>query len=115
MAPSRNSRGIPFERRQVAEIASLKGGHNGSWLRFLNHSEKENNVEFNRVVVGQKNRLLAFALRNIMFGEELLFSYGENYYSEKTIKRELERDEEGDIEMEGVNHTRRCAKRQRRA
>jgi hypothetical protein len=62
-------------------IATLIGGRNGSWARFINQSGHDgtHNVEFWPLAMRRKYRIIVWARRDIQFGEEITTFYGEKY------------------------------------
>lgn len=72
-------------------------GHRGTWARFINHSSKASNVEFDHIVVKRKSTIIVRALRDIKFGEELRANYGKNYFEAGEVV-----DEPEDTPMDGL-------------
>ncbi|CAM9563229.1 unnamed protein product, partial [Chrysoparadoxa australica] len=51
----------------------------GNFTRYINHSSENANLDFE---VDQANRLVTFeTIRRVKKGEELVFDYGEDYWS----------------------------------
>ena len=57
----------------------------GNWTRYLNHSCKFHGVT-QAVPVGPINRLMIRAIRDIKFGEEIMITYGEEYFLERNME-----------------------------
>ena len=55
----------------------------GNESRFINHSEDENNCEFNWRWIKGELRLLIVAIRDIQEGEEILVDYGNGFFKKR--------------------------------
>lgn len=92
----------PDKKREwdlMASTCCLSAGTNGNWTRFMNSDEdvKKINVELTSHAIAGQLRIIAVALRDIGFGEELLTSYGDHYFEDSLYspprKREVRCDE----------------------
>ena len=58
-----------------------------SWCRYLNHSQKRPNLSMGTAMSADGEPIVRFVVeREIQPGDELLFSYGENYWSDDPIE-----------------------------
>ena len=65
----------------------IDGEKVGNHMRFVNHSKRVN-LEAVELYYGKLPRIVFVASRDIKEGEELLYSYGEEYWKTKGIKPE---------------------------
>ncbi|CAG8950062.1 hypothetical protein HYFRA_00008294 [Hymenoscyphus fraxineus] len=71
-----------FFHPDAEKICILSGGLAGNWTRFMNHTDKEEEVSARmyQFPYGGKMRIIVQAARDIVFGEQILTSYGPGYF-----------------------------------
>jgi hypothetical protein len=83
---------VDNELRDGEPIATLIAGRYGSWTKFINHRDDGmHNVEFIFVPIGGKMRLVLQAVRNIRAGEELVTTYGNQYFVRRSTRKRKRR------------------------
>lgn len=83
--------GLEVEKENETEddepTATLIGGRNGNWAKFINHTEEgRHNVEFRSLAIGGKMRLVVQAIRDIAAGEELKSTYGDLHFTRRSSR-----------------------------
>jgi SET domain-containing protein len=83
---------VDNELRDGEPIATLIAGRYGNWTKFINHRDDGmHNVEFIFVPIGGKMRLVLQAVRNIRAGEELVTTYGNQYFVRRSTRKRKRR------------------------
>jgi SET domain-containing protein len=61
-------------------IAGISAAREGNWTRFINHREKNWNVEFENMVIKDKHRICIRVVKDVKFGEQIFTNYGRKYF-----------------------------------
>ena len=72
-------------------ICTVSGGWNGNWTRYMNHKDRYYQVSFETEPIGGKTRIIAKAIRDIQFGEEIYTNYGKVYFSKDALENSKKR------------------------
>ena len=66
---------------------SIDAAHNGNWARFMNHAEetssKNNAIPWEHYLEEGPRIVFTSGARGIKKGEQILYSYGDEYWNEK--------------------------------
>lgn len=71
--------GFSLELVDGAPIAHIGSQFRGNWTRFINHS-CDAATEFNKMIIGQRWRVMVVAVKDVDAFDELTVNYGMNYW-----------------------------------